>query len=127
MIALNLSQDRVTKIKFRAASLELASRVLRDGGLTEAADHVDRMAPDGIRRVPRDAAVLLSGYVRDSDMMVRSTRRSGFRYVAHMLRLAGVHADASRHLERAADAIPLAREGVASSRRVSERSCGACS
>ncbi len=123
MIALNLSHDRVTKNRFRAASIELAARALRDVGMTEAADLVERMAPEAIRRVPRDAAVSIYGYVvKDTDTMARSTRRSGLRYVARRLRLAGLHEEASCHLESAADAILIADVG-GSFRRRSARSC----
>ena len=118
MIAFNLSQDPVTKIKFRAASMELSARFLRDGGMFEAASFVDQMIPAPLRRSPRDLArVSISVNAKDSDTIVRSTRRSGLRYVALLLRELGIHEDAALHLERCADQIPRGDESAPGGRR----------
>lgn len=112
MIALNFSQDPVTKIKFRAASMEMAARVLRDGGMMQAAVFVDQMIPAPVRRTSRDLSWLcVEIRTKDSDVIVRSTRRSGLRYVALLLRASGSHDEAALHLERCADMIPVSDEG----------------
>lgn len=123
MIAYSLTSDPVTKMRFRAASLDLAARVLREGGMTSDADRVDAMDPAPVRVVPRDRALASSSIfalIQDSDTAVRSTRRSGLRYVALLLRAEGLE-DAAAYLERSADEIPTTASARSrwSNRRIS--------
>lgn len=109
MIAFNLSQDRPTKARLRAASLNLASRVLREGGFVEASVYVSQMAPSAVRVLSRSQLRLpssIAAFLPDSDTVVRSTRRSSLRYAAILLRSRGMHEDASLHLDRVADSVP---------------------
>lgn len=98
MIAIHIHFGEEAKSRLRASSLEFASRVLREDGLSGAADYVDSLGPVSIRVTP-SACRSVSACVKDSDTAVRSARRSGLRYVAALLRASGAHDHAARHLE----------------------------
>lgn len=105
MIALNISPAPEARSRFRSASLEMAARVLRDGGYLDASWVVCGMVPGAERgtRPLRSISLLM----RDSDTIVRSARRGGLRYAADRLISHGSHDDAALYLHEVADAIPM--------------------
>jgi hypothetical protein len=103
VVRISVSGGRRTEM--RSVSLSDASEILHDAGLLSASEFVLDLPPmpasSGGSPVIRFVAV-----ATDGEVVARSIRRAGLRYVARLLRLLGAHRDAASYLESCADSVP---------------------